>query len=145
MCMRAHIPSRPECEWCPRKHVLSQVLGLKVSVLYGRPPHLPSTPWLWGYAQRHCAFKPLILTTPGNISGVLFAQYQFMGCTAVAFHQGACGEGSSVGGSWWATGGWIQTGSRLTGLKSQGTCRSPAGKSQTTVVSEQAECCLIFR
>lgn len=50
------------------------------------------------------------------------------GCTAGASRQDGCEEESSAEGSWWATGGWLQTGSHPTGQRSRGTSRSPAAK-----------------
>lgn len=49
------------------------------------------------------------------------------GCRAGACRRGGCEEGSSGAAPWWATGDWLQTGSRPTGLRSRGTCRSSAG------------------
>lgn len=47
------------------------------------------------------------------------------GCTGGASRQDGHKEESSAGGPWWATGDWLLTGSRLTGLRSLETGRSP--------------------
>lgn len=64
----------------------------------------------------------LIISTGGgknqSISG-------FRGCTGGASRQDDHAEESSAGAPWWATGDWLQTGSRLTGLRSLETGRSP--------------------
>lgn len=51
-----------------------------------------------------------------------------MGCTVGASHQDDCEEESNVAGPSWATGDSLQTGSHLTGPRSQGRRRSPVGK-----------------
>lgn len=56
---------------------------------------------------------------------------QVRGCTGGASHQDDREEESSVGGPWWATGGWLRTGSHLTGPRSPGTGRSPGGGGTT--------------
>lgn len=86
------------------------------------------TTQFWTIVRRRCAFTRLIkrLTTPDTVSGVFHAQNLLRGCTVGASRQDGCEEGSTVEGPSWATGDWLQTGSRLTGPRSRGTNRNPA-------------------
>lgn len=90
---------------------------LLLFLLAGSP--LPQSPPVTAVTQHREA--PLgALSPPPTLPGLT-------GCRAGACRRGGCEEGSSGAAPWWATGDWLQTGSRPTGLRSRGTCRSSAG------------------
>lgn len=136
MCIRTHTECRHECEWCPGRQTLAPScwaeLACSVAILLTTFPSTKFSTIVRKSQEDFLAVKPLNqhLTTPANVSGAFCAQGHVMGCTVGASHQDDCEEESNAEGPSWATSGWLQTGSHLTGLRRRGTCRSPVGEAK---------------
>lgn len=79
------------------------------------------------------------MQTPNNVSGGFFRSH-LMDCMVGASRREGCEEGNSVEGPVWAKGGWLQTGNRLTGPRSQGIRMSPAGR-RPSKAAGRGQCC----